>query len=72
MSLDYGETPDASIDNQEPVEEKKDRTLWIIIAVILVVLCCGCLAVVAGAWWLWNNGDALFGLSSNLGHILML
>ncbi len=71
MSLDYGETPDTSIDSLEPVEEKKDRTLWIIIAVLLVVLCCCCLAVVLGAWWLWNNGDALFGLSSTLGTMLM-
>ncbi len=71
MSLDYGETPDTSIDSLEPVEEKKDRTLWIIIAVLLVVLCCFCLAVVLGAWWLWNNGDALFGLSSTLGTMLM-
>ena len=71
MSVDYGETPNASFDYEEPAGEKKDNTLWIIIAVVVVVLCCCCLVVGGGAWWLWNNGDALFGLSSNLSYLLL-
>lgn len=40
-----------------------NNKVLIIVAVVLVVLCC-CLAALAGAgWWLWNNGDALFGLT---------
>ena len=71
MSIDYGETPGTSFDYEEPAGEKKDKTLWIIIAVVLVVLCCCCLVISLGGWWLWNNGDALLGLSSTLGALLL-
>ena len=71
MSADYGETPHASFDLEEPAGEKKDKTLWIIIAVVAVLVCCCCLAVIGGAVWLYNNGDALFGLGSRLGYLLL-
>jgi len=52
-------------DYVESAQEKSGNSkVIIIIAIVLVVLCC-CMAVLAGAgWWLWNNGDELFGLTS--------
>jgi hypothetical protein len=43
-----------------PVEPKKNRT-GIIIAVVVVVLCCCCLFVGSLSYYLYQNGDALFG-----------
>jgi hypothetical protein len=71
MSVDFGETPNASFDYEDPAGEKKDNTLWIIIAVVLVVLCCCCLLVGYGGWLLWTNGDEWFGLASQLGYLLL-
>lgn len=45
---------------------QKNRTVWIIVFVVLVVLCLCCLVIGLGGWWLWNNGDELFGLTSTL------
>lgn len=40
-----------------PEEAKKNNTLLYII--IGAIVLCGCCSVALGAWWLWNNGDAL-------------
>lgn len=47
-----------------PLEEpKKNNRTLIIVIVVLVLLCCCCVGAL-GSWWLWNNGDQLFGLTS--------
>jgi DNA-binding transcriptional regulator of glucitol operon len=43
-----------------PVEPKKNRT-GIIIAVVVIVLCCCCLVGGGLGYWLWQNGDNIFG-----------
>ena len=43
----------------EPVEEKNNNRTIIIAVAAVVVLCCCCVAV-SSAFWLYNNGDALF------------
>jgi hypothetical protein len=49
---------------QESEEKSMDSKVWIIVAVVLVVLCCCCVLAGIGGWWLWNNGDELFGLTA--------
>jgi hypothetical protein len=39
-----------------PTPTKKNNTALIIAIVVIVVLCICCI-VVAGGYWLWNNGD---------------
>jgi hypothetical protein len=40
-----------------PEEPRKNNTvLYIVIGVVLLCCCC---ATLAGAYWLWNNGDRL-------------
>lgn len=47
-----------------PLEEtKKPNMVLIIVIVVLVVLCCMCLAIVGAGYWLWENGDALLGIT---------
>jgi cytochrome c-type biogenesis protein CcmH/NrfG len=47
----------------QPAEEQQPASRkWIIILVVALVLCCLCLAVAGGAYWLWINGDQLLGL----------
>jgi hypothetical protein len=48
-----------------PTEEqpKKNNTPIIIAVVVVVLLCCCCVAI-GGGFWLWNNGDALMGVSA--------
>ena len=46
--------------------EQKDNKVWIIVGVVAVVLCCCCVAAGAAGVYLWNNGDEIFGLTSNL------
>jgi flagellar basal body-associated protein FliL len=48
---------------EESEKKGMDSKVWIIIAVVLVVLCCCCVLAGFGGWWLWNNGDELFGLT---------
>ena len=61
MAEDFGETLVSASDEEE---EKKDNKIWIIIAVIVVVVCC-CIVVFGFAgYWLYTNGDELFGLSA--------
>ena len=54
------------VDQLDTEEKNGNRKIWIIVAVVLVVLCCCCLLVGLGGWWLWNNGDELFGLTARL------
>ncbi len=48
---------------------KKSKTPIIIAIVVIVLLCCCCLGL-GGAWWLWNNGDALLGVSQVLPRLI--
>ena len=64
MNQNYG-TPIPPLE-EAPLEPKKSRNWLIIIIVVLVVLCC-CCAVLGGAtYWLYCNGDQLFGISALL------
>lgn len=58
MDTDY-EAPLESLD-----EPKKNNTLLVVILVVLLVLCCCCVAAGMAGWWLYNNGDELFGLTN--------
>ncbi len=49
-----------------PPEQPKTNRTMIIVVVVLVLLCCCCVCGSLGAYWLWNNGDALLGISSLL------
>ena len=51
--------------NEAP-EEKKNKKLWIILGVILILLCCLCLAVGGAAYWLWENGDDFLGITMDI------
>lgn len=42
--------------------KKNNTTMIIIIVVVVVLLCCCCPSVLGAGYWLWQNGDALFGL----------
>jgi hypothetical protein len=47
-----------------PVEPPKKTNPWVIaLVVILIVLCCCCVLAAGAGYWLWNNGDQLFGIS---------
>jgi hypothetical protein len=51
-------------------ETGRNNKVLIIVAIVIVVLCC-CLTVIAvGAWWLWNNGDELFGLTAQMMNMI--
>lgn len=65
MTEDFG-----SYDAEMPEPPKRSNTVLIIIIIVLVLLCCCCLAVVS-AWYLWNNGDEIFGLTQNLSALLL-
>ncbi|NOY97887.1 MAG: hypothetical protein GXP40_01620 [Chloroflexi bacterium] len=47
-------------------EEPKKKNVGLIIAVVAIVLLCCCVVVAGAGWWLWNNGDALFGLAKSI------
>ena len=49
---------------------KKSNTGLIVTIVVLVLLCCCCVSIAAG-WYLWTNGDQMFGLSYNLFNLLV-
>jgi hypothetical protein len=52
-----------------PEEPKKNNTGIIIAVVVVVLLCCCCIGAI-GLYWLWNNGDQLFGTAMNLAATL--
>jgi hypothetical protein len=45
---------------------KKNNTPIIIAVVVIVLLCCCCLIGIPLVNYLWENGDAIFGTSTNL------
>jgi DNA-binding transcriptional regulator of glucitol operon len=49
----------------ETTEPRKSRT-WLIVLIVVLVICCLCLIGGGAIWWLWNNGDRLFGLTGAL------
>ena len=54
---------------EEP--KKKSNTTLIIVIVVLLLLCC-CVVVVGGSiWYLWENGDQIFGLSLGALNLLI-
>lgn len=71
MDADYSESKQPESEGDEPVEEKKNKTIWIVIAITIIVIFCCCLIGVYGGWWLWNNGDRIFGLASVI-HVSQL
>lgn len=69
MSYDYGTTPISPLD--APMEQPpQKRPIAIIIIVVLVLLCCCCLFMMGAGYWLWNNGDALFDITRQLGPLV--
>lgn len=48
-----------------PEEPKKNNTTLIIVLVVLVVLCCCCLAA-GSVYYLYQNGDQIFGTGAKL------
>jgi len=71
MAEDYGENVTSDYDYNDAAVEKKDNKIWIIIAVVLIVLCCCCLLVAGVAWWLYENGDEIFGLAAQFSTLLL-
>ena len=71
MAEDYGETLKSDYDEDEPVQEKKSNKIWIIVVVVVVILGCCCLIGAYGGWYLWNNGDEIFGLAARLSQFLL-
>jgi hypothetical protein len=55
-----------------PVEEKPKSNTGLIIAIVVIVVLCCCCAVAGGGWYLWNNGDQLFGSSALLQLVKLL
>lgn len=49
-------------------EEGKSRS-WILIVVIVVVICCLVAACLGLGYYLWSNGDRLFGVSAALSRL---
>jgi cytochrome c-type biogenesis protein CcmH/NrfG len=70
MDQDFGETNPVYEDN-EPLEEKKDNKIWIIVAVVLVILCCCCLITSWGLYYLWDNGDRIFEITSQISQFVL-
>ncbi len=62
--MDTFEAPPVPPPLEEP--KKKTNTALIIVIVVLLVLCCFCLFLVLAGYWLWENGDALLGISQLL------
>ena len=64
MDQGFG-TPIPPIEESLEQPPKKSNTrMIVIIVVVLLVLCCCCAAAAAGGYWLWNNGDQVFGITS--------
>lgn len=49
--------PMAGSTGQGQEGKSSKKTLWIVLGILL--FCCVCGGIGAGAWWLWNNGDQL-------------
>lgn len=58
---------------QPPVAEPKNNSRTIIIVVVvLLVLCCCCVIFSGLGYWLWNNGDQMFGTGALLNKLAAL
>ena len=63
MDQGFG-TPIPPIEESLEQPPKKSNTrMIVIIVVVLLVLCCCCAAAAAGGYWLWDNGDEIFGIT---------
>jgi hypothetical protein len=71
MNQDYG-TPIPPLEELPPAQPKKKNTWLIILIVVLVIICCCCAVVGLGGWYLYNNGDKMFGISSLLQSLLLI
>ena len=49
--------------------KKKSRSTWLIVLLVVLVLCCLCVIVPSIVWYLWSNGDQLFGLTSRMAGV---
>jgi hypothetical protein len=65
MSDDFG-TPITPL--EEP--KKKNNTMLIIAIVVIVLLCC-CCAAGGAIWYLYQNGDQIFGLTLQQAYLLL-
>ncbi len=53
-------------------EEKKSSKTWLIILIVVLVLCCLCAAGVGVVVYLYQNGDRIFKLSTELAPLVAL
>jgi hypothetical protein len=67
--MSYPEYPE-SLPESEP--KKKSNTTMIIAVVVVVVLCCCCLVGGGLGYYLYNNGDELFGTGALLPLLSLL
>ena len=49
-----------------PAEGQPKSRNWLIVVVALVVFCCLCSLCLMLSWYLYANGDQLFGLAARL------
>jgi len=45
-------------------EPKKSSKTWLIVVIAVVVACCLCVFAAAAIWYLYTNGDQIFGLTA--------
>jgi len=71
MTDNFGASYGEPITPVEP-EKSNKNTVLIVVIIVLVVLCCCCGVFGGGTgFWLWSNGDALFGLTRSLGGLFV-
>jgi len=58
--------PNMSAPSPMPAEPQKKNNTPIIIAVVVVLVLCCCCAVAFGGYYLYQNGDQLFGAGALL------
>ena len=59
------DTPGTPV-NPMPMDDKPKSNTGLIIAIVVVLVLCCCCIVAAGGYYLWTNGDQLFGTSALL------
>ncbi len=57
---------------QPPAPANKSNRTVIIVVVVLLVLCCCCVIFGGLGYWLWNNGDEMFGTGALLSQLVAL
>jgi hypothetical protein len=71
MAENFGTSYGEPISPVEP-PKPKNNTVLIVVIIVLVILCCCCVVFGGGGGiFLWNNGDALFGLTRSLGSFFV-